>query len=195
MTAPNFDCIHPLLASQAWEFWEDGDASGIMMLVGHQQKGELLLANIRPFLNRGIYEAALFESYIHGPHYLPAHWRHLFSFADRARLQAQGDPLPASPITVYRGVSDRKHRSWIKGMSWTTNPHTAAWFAMRFTSPEKTPAVYSIVAKPGDILLMTNNRNEEEVILAVWQCGRAKRLEAMPESVKPDCEDPEEEDT
>ena len=156
-----------------------------MILVGHQERGDVLEANIIAFLDRGIYEAALFECYTHGPRYTPDSWRNLISLADRAKLLAQGDALPTKPITVYRGIADCGHCEWIRGLSWTTNPNTAAWFAKRYTRPERTPAVYSIRARPENILLVTNCRAEQEVVLSVWDCGPVKRLDPMPRSIKP----------
>jgi len=185
MKTPNFDMMEPWAVSRAWNAWEKSDVGGIMILVGHHERGDVLEANIEAFLDRGIYEAALFECYTHGPHYSPDSWRNLIGLADRAKLLAQGDALPTKPITVYRGISHSGHKEWIRGLSWTTNPNTAAWFATRKPRPGRFPAVYSILARPKDILLMTNVRAEEDVALAFWKGGHVKRLIPMPRSIKP----------
>jgi|GEM_PF-6754476 len=185
-TEPNFSAIPPELVNQAWKAWEAGDAFVLMMLTGNQHRGRLLFDNLHSFKAAGIYEAALFNAYTHGPHLRPRDWQFLFTLADREKLATCGDPLPSNPIEVYRGVSDRRHRKWIRGLSWTTNPNTAAWFAIRHARPYAVPAVYSLRVKPEEILCITNDREEEEVMVAAWDCGRMKRLEPMPESIKPD---------
>jgi len=110
-------------------------------------------------------------------------WKSFFSFADLQKLRALGEPLPKRRITVYRGVTCSKFG--YRGISWTTNPNTAAWFASRYSVAGGDPAVYSLLVRPDQILYMTNARNEEEVVIEVWSCGRAKRLLPMPPSIKP----------
>lgn len=182
---PDFSAIDPVLIKQAWEAWGEGDISGIMILAGHQQRGQLVMDNIKPFQERGFYEKALYEAYTHGPHYHPRQWQFLFSFADREKLLATGDSIPTKPLTVYRGVSCSSRRLWIRGLSWTTNPGTAAWFASRHQRPGDSPAVYSLRIKPEDVFFMTNERSEQEAVVDAWQCGRMKRLEALPVIVNP----------
>lgn len=182
---PNFSAIPPELIGMAWEAWEAGDIFGIMCLAGHADRGQLVMDNISPFCERGLYEAALFQAYTHGPHLHPDMWRFLFSFADRERLLKTGDSIPVEPLTVYRGVSCASHRRWIRGMSWTTNKNTAAWFALRWQREGQAPAVYSLYIKPEDVFFMTNERSEAEAVVAAWQCGRVKRLEPMPEAINP----------
>jgi hypothetical protein len=156
-----------------------------MVYISRENRGRFLFDNLDALRSAGIYEPALFSAYIHGPHLPPKDWKHLFGLADREELSGCGDPVPSKPIEVYRGVSDCRHRSYIRGLSWTMNPNTAAWFATRLTQPGSTPAVYSLQVKPEEILCITNQRNEEEVIIAIGECGRTKRLEPIPESIKP----------
>jgi hypothetical protein len=176
--------IHPNLVQLAWEAWEKRDAFGIIMKVGHQDRGKLLIANISQFLKAGIYEAALFEAYIHGPYLHQSRWKQLFAFADREKLSILGEPIPTEEILVFRGVkSDCRHS--VSGVSWTKNPNTAAWFALRNARPGDKPAVYSLRVKPKEIFFITNERAEEEVMVSAWNIRRMKRLDPMPDPVKP----------
>lgn len=179
---PNFASMR-CLQGRAWKAWLARDADLIMSLVDNQERGQLLIDNIASFLSVGIYEAALHKTFIHGPHLKAADWKALFSFADMQKLRALGEPLPEGQITIYRGVTCSKfgHR----GMSWTENPNTAAWFASRYPGAGRKPAVYSLLVRPDQIIYMTNARNEEEVVIEVWRCGKAKRLFPMPQSIKP----------
>ena len=188
---PNFRILR-FLQGKAWKAWLARDADLIMSLVDHEERGRLLKDNILAFLSVGIYEAALHKTFIHGPHLKNTEWKSFFSFADLQKLRALGEPLPEKRITVYRGVSSSKfgHR----GISWTTNPNTAAWFASRHSVAGGDPAVYSLLVRPDQILYITNARNEEEVVIEVWRCGRAKRLLPMPPSIKPGCDEEDEED-
>lgn len=185
---PNFSAVPHVLHDLAWEAWEAGDISRIMGLTGHEHRGRLLCDNLDAFKSAGGYEAALYYAFTHGPTMRPKHWQYLFSLADRKKLIACGDPIPPTPIEVYRGVSDCRLRSWIRGMSWTRDPKIAAWFATSFATRTilplgAIPAVYSLRVNPEQILCITNERSEEEVIVAAWECGRMKRLDIMPESI------------
>ncbi len=182
---PNFEVITPALRGLAWNYWHESNGFEIAGLAARQDRGELLFSNTRAFRDKGIYEAVLAFAFSLGPHLHPNEWRYLFSLADRTKLLAQGDPIPTKPITVYRGVSHCGHRLWIRGLSWSMNPNTAAWFATRFPSPYRIPAVYSVRVRPEQILLVLNDRGEEEVVVEVSQLGRLKRLNPMPESVYP----------
>ena len=187
---PDFSVIKSMLHNRAWEAWETHDVVKIMCLTGNDNREQLLFDNIRLFKATGVYEIALIEAYLHGPTIHPKDWEFHFALADREKLLACGDPVPSKPIKVFRGVTDRRRRRYIRGLSWTTNPNTAAWFATDYFRPNSPrpgsiPAVYSLWVKPEQILHITNEREEEEIIIATWECGRVKRLEPMPESIKP----------
>lgn len=179
---PDFSSMR-CLQGRAWKAWLARDAAKIMYLVGHEERGQLLSNNIESFLSVGIYEQALPITFTHGPHLKLVQWKKFFSLADRQKLRALGDPIPDSPITIYRGVTCSRfgHR----GLSWTRNPNTAAWFALRHPEASRNPVVYSLLVKPDQIIFMTNDRNEEEVVIEVWRCGKEKRLHPMPRSIKP----------
>lgn len=181
---PDFSSIPPNLHELAEERWNRGDASGLFNLAPHKSRGYLLLANVELLKQRGMYEQNLYGTYIHGPHLSPGRWRRLFEAADRSKLAALGEALPDKPVTVYRGVSDAKHREWRRGLSWTLEPRVAAWFATRHAGQGE-PAVYSLRVEPESILVVTNERSEAEVVVAIWECGRTKRVIPMPEPRKP----------
>lgn len=182
---PNFRIISPELAAAAEECWRTDDPGGLMVLVGHQDRVRLLCDNIDVFRSRGWYEKALIAAYIHGPYMRPADWRHLFDLSDPKRLRDAGDAIPPGKVIVYRGIRHSGHRGYIRGTSWTTNPNTAAWFATRHAGPIDAPAVYSITVESENILFATDDRSESEIVIAVWRCGRVKRIHPMPESIHP----------
>lgn len=156
-----------------------------MMLASQQSRGALIFDNIPGLIEKGMIETAIFEAYIHGPHMHPESWRYLFAYANRQKLRACGDAIPDGPFVVYRGVRNIKHRAWRRGLSWTTKPSTAAWFTTRFATPEDDPAVYSLTVTAEDVLFMTNERAEDEVVVSIWDCGRIKRLNEIPQAIKP----------
>jgi hypothetical protein len=186
MNEPDFAAVPPVFLEAAWEEWNNGDVGGLLCLVGHNERGRLLMDNLQAFKNRGIYEEVLFETYTHGPCFPISQWRFLFMRADRKKLRTHGDCIPTESITVYRGVTHHGHKRWIRGVSWTTNKGTAAWFANRHATPAHSPAVYSLRVSPEAVLFSWNGRKEEEVAVAAWECGRMKRMDTMPEAVKPE---------
>lgn len=180
MTEPNFRAIPPVLHTQARQAWESKDAFALFMLASHDSRGNLLHDNLRGLKQRGMYERAVYDTYVHGPHYEPDRWRFYFGYGDREKLRACGDSHPSEPITVYRGVRMSRKRLWIRGLSWTTNPGIAAWFATRFAKPEDDPAVYSVTVDPSAVFFMTNERSEEEAVIEPRGLPM-KRLAKMPE--------------
>jgi hypothetical protein len=181
---PDFSAIPPTLHSLAQECWGNGDAFGLISLAAHYNRGRLLIANVKQLIRRGMYEEGLLSTYTHGPRFSPQQWRTLFEKADRNKLVSLGEPLPTEPITVYRGISDTKHRRWRRGLSWTLDPNVAAWFATRLGS-HGNPAVFSLAVDPGSIFTITDERGEQEVVVAIWECARTKLEKTMPEPRDP----------
>lgn len=66
-------------------------------------------------------------------------------------------------FTVYRGVAVRRNP---KGMSWTRNKSTAAWFASRFDTDEERGYIQSATAHKKDVLAYFNSRNEDEIVIS-----------------------------
>lgn len=68
--------------------------------------------------------------------------------------------LPAT-ITVYQGHTDRRHDGW----SWTTERHTAEWFATRFATLEGgRPVVTTATVAKADVIAYFTGRNESEIL-------------------------------
>jgi hypothetical protein len=92
--------------------------------------------------------------------YLPvSQWLAMFR---EAGFTSSTAPRPTEPMTLYRGC-DRGHQ---RGMSWTSDFDTAAWFAMRGFNAW--PTVYRAVVQPHAILAICDEpdgRNEHEVIV------------------------------
>lgn len=66
-------------------------------------------------------------------------------------------------FTVYRGVAVRRNP---KGMSWTRNKSTAAWFSSRFDTDEERGYIQSATAHKKDVLAYFNSRNEDEIVIS-----------------------------
>lgn len=67
-------------------------------------------------------------------------------------------------ITLWRGTND--HSAAARGLSWTTDPAMAEWFAKRNTNLSKgQPVVWEVQPPPHRIRAFMQGRNEAEVIL------------------------------
>ena len=178
----NLSAIPEVLRGHALEAWQERDASGIMCMVDHYKRFDLLLQNMDAFRQVGIYEQALVDTFTHGPYLHPDMWRFAFNFADRSRLASCGESIPTEPVKVYRGVNDKRRRKFIRGLSWTTDPHIAAWFALRFGDAGN-GAVYETTLHPDRILFITDDRKEREIVADV-QGLKIKRMDRIPEPIK-----------
>jgi hypothetical protein len=74
-----------------------------------------------------------------------------------AEGHAAVDRLP-EPVQIYRGA-DLKY---VRGMSWTTDPDTAAWFAHRFGHRGE---VFTTTLAKRKILAYFDDRSEREVLI------------------------------
>jgi hypothetical protein len=184
MKEPDLSLFDPCFGDSPREAWEARDWAALHMLLNQNDRATFVRDNVRPLKDAGMFESMLFEAYLHGPHMPPMNWAMLFSHADFTTPDERWTK-PAEPITVFRGIAHDRHRKWIRGLSWTTNPATAAWFALRFSAPGRTPAVYSLTADPMHVYFTTNQRGEEEAVIAAWNAGKLKRLDPMPPPVKP----------
>jgi hypothetical protein len=157
----------------AWKFFSY--ASNEMSLL-------LLVKNQWVFQSLSIYEQALLEAYIgtrtNNSRYQPHVLRNLFAWADRARLRAAGDPLPGvGPYTLYRGVAGRGAARRLRGFSWTASYERAVWFAERGASwGLPWPAVYQCAVPKRAVLAYTNEREEEEFLVALPRTSVLQRV-------------------
>jgi hypothetical protein len=100
------------------------------------------------------------------PHQLPI--PRLVKIFERANTQLMMDDeekhvyanFPET-VTIYRGTQDKKAK--VRGLSWTTNYETADRFCTRWKMG--TGNLYSADIRKKDILLYTNGRNENEVVV------------------------------
>lgn len=181
MTPLNQSSFEPMFWEQAQEAFEDGDAGRVLISVG-STGGQLAMVfdNLPALKERGIYERCLIGAYtVTRMNY--AHWgraalRYLFDAADRQKLLACGDALPAGDSwTAYRGVSGTGKKRRPAGFSWTESLDRACWFANRFDL--ENPAIYKTVLRRDDVYWFDNGRHEQEFI-ALPRYVRPLRLTA-----------------
>lgn len=172
-------------AAQAQKYWDKRDAEGLCLLLPSTTRRTFLLTYHAELLKLGMFEQVLFDTFAHDPCPSRDQWKFLIERADRQRLLAIGDPLPAGEqFTLYRGTSKGDHVKYRRGMSWTLNPHTAAWFALRFKGNAQycpAPAVFTLTV-PRDKVFF-HRREESELVVEIWTCGKVGRVEPMPISI------------
>lgn len=74
--------------------------------------------------------------------------------------------VPTGHVQVWRG-SYEDHKA---GLAWTTDPHTAAWFAARANRPgdeDRRARVWTTTVDPERVYAFLDGRNEHEVVCAV----------------------------
>ena len=69
-------------------------------------------------------------------------------------------------VKVYRGTSGIARWKAQQGLSWTTDPDVAAWFALQYAHTDRKPLVLSAICDASDIVFYDNGRREQEVVLA-----------------------------
>jgi hypothetical protein len=73
------------------------------------------------------------------------------------------DALP-DPITVYRGLQDKKTRR--KALSWTLDYEVARWFANRWSNKASgTGRILKSAIRKSDVYMYTNVRGERETVV------------------------------
>jgi uncharacterized protein len=161
--------------------------------MGNHEHFRFVTENIARLIARNLYERAFVEAYTSinlNAGTLP-HWdelRFLIQFADGERLLRAGDPLPeGASFTVYRGVGDGRYAKYVRGLSWTASPHTAAWFADYWSrrAADSDPAVFEYTVKPERVLFYLNDRDEQEFVIDLPHQARPRRLAKMPKPEKP----------
>lgn len=177
------DPIPSMLREQAVADLEAGDVAGFLFAASNRDSLDLVAYNARALRKRGLYEAGLLDAFTasrtNNFHYSVGGLKLLFASADRAKLRANGDPLPSDgPFTLYRGVAGRASARRVRGLSWTSSLETAQWFAGRFASLLADPAVYQITVDAEHVLayLHEKGRDEHEFIVLLPQGTRPKRV-------------------
>jgi hypothetical protein len=186
MELKGLDGLDPACRQAAAEALERGDVEVFLWrcteteLACHRPLHPLrvVLVNAAALLRCGLYEKALVDAYTHGrgTHYdVPLHLiRGWFAQCDRTRLRAVGEPLPGpGPFTVYRGVAGMRQHRHVRGVSWTLDQDRARWFATRRGLYD--PAVLALTVSERRVLVYTNARKEQEVLLLLSGNDRPMR--------------------
>jgi len=112
------------LLERVAECWEERDIYGILFLMPSEDRLDFIWNNVRPLIDTGAYERALFNAYV-GVNMNMIHSRftrndllYLFKQGRRETLRECGNPLPhKGPFTVYRGVVDASIKESIRRIS------------------------------------------------------------------------------
>lgn len=159
---------------QAREAFDEGDALGFIFSAERSLELDAVLHNARSLKERGIFESALLNAYT-GCRVNTRLWpmsvlEFLFNQADREKLLAAGDPLPAGEsFTVYRGVAGQGPSRRVRSYSWTLDFARAEWFACRFDYLPN-PTVYQANIRREEVLAFINDQQEQEVICRPVRC-------------------------
>lgn len=177
MTSLWLDAIPEVLRSMAVERFDAGDVEGFLGLAeDNEYQLGLVSRNMAALREHGLYEKGLVSAFIMFPTLrapMPT-LRWLFEKADRTRLR-EANPLPGpGPFTLYRGVSGPRRVRRVRGLSWTGSLEIARWFADRRALAD--PAVYRVIVTAGRVLAYTNDRAEDEYVVALDPSDRPARL-------------------
>jgi hypothetical protein len=188
MLAPNLRLIHPLLWQRARDLLEGRSARDFLDLVPAKRQIELVSDNLVVLRRLGIYEEALLVAWTAPEHSL----RHvplsrllkLIRVADRWKLRAAGMPLPGrGPYVLFRGVAGQPKVRRERGVSWTSKPEIAAWFARR--SPDlRDPAVYQLTVEKKYVLAYWNEHDQDEYLIDLPRTLTLQRLPWGPAELK-----------
>jgi len=192
----NLSLIPPGLHEQAEQALKDYAVIGFLSKADNMKSLEIVWQNWNLLQSMGLYEEALLHAFtaarLNNHHVPSARQSFLFRIADRAKLRAAGDPFPsAGPFTLYRGVAGIGRGRRIRGYSWTASLHKAQWFAARgFSCGGTHPSVYSVTVRKSAVLAYSNDREEEEFIVALPSAVKLLRikesfLELFPEFITP----------
>jgi len=190
---PDYSLISEVLHDMAIEAWEKGDIEGMMLYMGDEKRLFFVENSLKALRGKGLYEKALLCAWVMVKNNWTIYFdteelEFLFSIADREILYDLGDPLPdKDEFTLYRGIAGEGRMRNECGLSWTSSPNTAAWFATKFEHFVD-PAVYRITVERKDIYAHKKNRNEEEYIINLPRDMKPQRLETMPVPIKPNNE-------
>lgn len=173
--------IAPKLRQQALAALEHGDVADFLYKAekGNTEWLTIVLHNLWAFQARGVYEEALLHAWS-GTRTTHARWdpwmlRFMFEVADRDRLRALGDPLPSGPrLTLYRGVAGTGALRRRRGISWTSDPDIACWFAQRYGLARS--EVLRVQVKAQDVLVYLDgveySRKEREFLVLLPRDAR-----------------------
>ena len=133
-----------------------------------------ILDNWELLKNKDMYEKA-FASALTMPrkydHHLSLETLHfLLTMANKATLEAEGDPIPEEEsFTLFRGVTGKGAERRLVGILWTSDSDRAKWFTKSSTDLEN-PAVFKAVI-PRDSIYFYKNRNKEHEFVCIISQG------------------------
>lgn len=76
--------------------------------------------------------------------------------------EGKPSPRPDIGLTLWRGVQSKRY---VRGLSWTTDPGKAEWFARRWQGREKDAYVYEMSVRPEQLLARFTGRGESEYVV------------------------------
>jgi hypothetical protein len=173
------------------EAWAEGNIDGVLEMLGNDYTIKFIFDNIKPLKAAGLYEKGLLCAYSGvriNSHACPlCTLSQLFSLGDADKFRDAGDQIPSQgEFKLYRGVSGTGRARRVSGMSWTDDPHVAAWFAVRLIdSGLEDPAVFTITVQHSHVLAYLNGKSEKEYLLRLPLPCKPKRLKVMPDVRKP----------
>jgi len=179
----NLSLIPHGLHGQATQALEEHDVEGFLCTADNMDSMDIVSQNCNLLQSIGLYEEALLSAFtgcrLNNHHVPPATLSFLFRWANRAKLRAAGDPFPSTgPFTLYRGVAGIGRGRRIRGFSWTASLYRAQWFAARaFSYGCRHPMVYSVTVRKQAVLTYSNERKEEEYIVAVPRTAKLLRIQ------------------
>ena len=160
---------------------EAGDIMLALMQCGYKYMVPFILDNWELLKNKGMYEKALASALT-----MPSKYHHhisleklqfLLTIANRATLEAEGDPIPeGESFTLFRGVTGKGAERRLVGISWTSDSDRFEWFTKSSADLEN-PAVFKAVM-PRDAIYFYNNRNKEHEFVCI-----------IPQGVNIECEE------
>jgi len=159
--------IPAVLRPQAEEAFRAGDAGGMVCLMDNTVGLAFVFDNVWALLERGIFEEALVHAYtltrVNFSRWSTSALRFLFDRADRAKLRAAGDPMPAGDrFALYRGVAGAKGRRRMHGMS------AAPGFSLCLCGAKGRRRMHGMSAAPGFSLCLCGAKGRRRMHGMSW---------------------------
>ena len=170
--------------ARARQSWDQGDLWGVLTCMGNHEYFDFVFDNIPQLAAAELLEAAVIAAWISinpnmGRLPQPSTMRRLWSSCDRDKLMAAGNPLPSgNEFELYRGVPDASYLASIPGISWTSSIDIARKFAQSiglYDHPH--PAVFRLVVPRNRVIAYTDEREEKEFIVDIWEGATPERVE------------------